>query len=209
MRRLVLALILILTPAAAHAHPHEWIDVRSGLVFSGGNIVAIEQHWLFDTFYTALSLPDFDANGNKKLDPAELMELAQENLHNLRDFQYFTSVDVGGKPAVFSGVSGISSRLEGGRVALSFTLTLDKPVNPVKTSVSYRIYDPSYYVSMRHEKAEGAITLKQAPLGCKYTLDIPSPDAVWVTLASSLDKNATAPDDLGKNFAEKVSITCP
>lgn len=209
MRRLALAFILTLIPIAAHAHPHEWIDVRSAPVFSQGNIVAIEQHWLFDTFYTALSLPDFDVDGNKKLDAPELMTLAQENLHNLRDFQYFTSVDADGKPVVFSGVSGISSRLEGGRVAMAFTLTLDKPVNPAKTTMRYRIYDPSYYVSMRHEKADGAITLKNAPAGCKHTLDIPSPDAVWVALASGLDKSATAPDDLGKNFAEKVSVICP
>ncbi len=201
----VLALAALM-PRAALAHPHEWIDMRSAPVFdAAGHVVALHQEWLFDDYYGQLSLPDFDANGNKVLDHDELMTLARENLANLKDYDYFTEVTVNGAKTAFAGVGDIDSRLEKGRVFLSFTLNLGKGIDPRGSSVSYRIFDPSYYIAMLHQKTE-PVRIDRA--GCDYAINRPKPDAVWVTLAQGLDRNATAPDDLGRNFAETVTVTC-
>ncbi|MBT5298977.1 MAG: DUF1007 family protein [Rhodospirillaceae bacterium] len=48
----VLVHLLSLSPSA-RAHPHAWIDLRSTVHLNGdGQIVGIEQEWLFDNFYT-------------------------------------------------------------------------------------------------------------------------------------------------------------
>lgn len=204
-RHILLALfILIAMPCArAQAHPHEWIDVQSVIVLDGAqNIVAIRERWLFDDYYLALSLPDFDANKNGKLDPDELMALAKDNVENLKDFSYFTYPKNGG----FSGVSDVKSVLEQGRIALSFTLKLDKP--QAAAHYTYRIYDPSYYVAMLHQKTNPVLFENDIKKSCTYVLTRPKPDAVWTTLAKALDKKAVGPEDLGKYFAESVSITC-
>jgi ABC-type uncharacterized transport system substrate-binding protein len=192
----------------AHAHPHEWIDVTSTPVFDAqGQITAIREHWLFDIYYTALSLPDFDANHNKKLDPEELLTLADDNLRNLKYYSYFTYLEADGKPVSFVKASDISSTLEDGRIGMKFTITPKTPLNPHTHKINYRIYDPSYYVSMQHVKKD-PIQLEGGGT-CRYDLMRPEPNAVWINLAKSLDKNATAPEDLGKYFAERVTITCP
>lgn len=212
MRRFLpvcLCLAVLIQAQAAQAHPHEWIDVRSVPVFNAaGQIEAIREHWLFDIYYTALSIPDFDANHNKVLDPDELLYLAQDNLRNLSDYSYFTFVDAGPEATGFEAFEDVGSRMEQGRIGMDFTLVLESPVDPRSVGFSYRIYDPSYYVSMIHEK-DGGVRLEGAEhSGCAYELQRPEPNAVWVSLAQSLDKNATAPDDLGKYFAERVAIAC-
>lgn len=192
----------------AQAHPHEWIDVRSTLIFDAqGQVTAIRERWLFDIYYTALSLPDFDENKNGALDHNELLALANGNLSNLKDYSYFTYMETDGKAVEFADVSDVESRIIDGRIEMQFTLKLKEPINPSVSQTSYRIYDPSYYVAMLHEKQTPVIL--ENSKACNYSLSKPQPDIVWVTLAQALDKKATALDDLGQHFAERVTVICP
>ena len=205
MRWLLIPAVLLLGTARAEAHPHEWLDFKVEPVFAkDGTITALHETWYFDVFYTELSLPDFDTNKNKKLDTDELLALARDNVANLRDFDYFTSASAGGQKIAISHADGVASHLAADkRIVLEFTVHFK---TPVKTPLAYSIYDPSYYIEMKHFK-EGAITLSKA--GCTSSITRPNPDNVYVALAKSLDKNAVAPENLGVNFAEKAVIACP
>ncbi len=205
---LCLVFLFLCLPSDAHAHPHEWIDVRSKVVFSGGKITAIEERWTFDPYYTALSLEDFDANHNKTFEPDELMALAKGNLGNLAEFSYFTYVERDGKKVLLTGTRDVKTYLAQGRIVLDFTVIVDRPLDPRHEKISYRIYDPSYYISMRHEDAADAVSMTGGATDCTHTLVAPTPDAAWALLAKSLDKNATAPDNLGQYFAERVTLRC-
>jgi len=206
MTRWLLALvILFLGVGRADAHPHEWLDFKVMPQFAkDGRITALRETWYFDSFYTELSMPDFDTNKNKKLDADELLALARDNVSNLKDFDYFTSVTAGGQKTAISHADDVTSHLSPDkRIVLEFTVHFK---TPAKTPLSYSIYDPSYYIEMKHFK-EGAITLSKE--GCTSSITRPNPDSVYVALAKSLDKNAVAPENLGVNFAEKAVITCP
>lgn len=201
--------VLFLHVKQAEAHPHEWMDLRTTPIFDANrNIIALRQQWLFDVYYTALSLPDFDTNGNKTLDAAEVTALADANLNNLKEFDYFTNMTAGGSKVAFAGIEDVQSDLENGRVRMAFTLKLKEPVNPFAQPVRYSIYDPSYYVEMIHDKKEPVSFSGIAEGVCRADIARPKPDTVWVELAKSLDKNAVAPEDLGRNFAEQIGITC-
>ena len=197
-------LSILLGPCAAAAHPHAFIDLKTTLVAdAGGAVTAIKEHWLFDQYYTEFALHDFAYEQGGALNQGKLLELARENLKNLKDFHYFTRFD---DPSIVTGdATAIGSRLEDGRIALEFTLPLAKPAKP---PFGVRIYDPSYYTAMLHVP-DGAALAGPAPKGCAVRLIKPNPNVVWVNLASALDRNAKAPDDLGTYFAEKVSLTCP
>ncbi|MFM7631570.1 MAG: DUF1007 family protein [Alphaproteobacteria bacterium] len=200
-------LVLCLSPTPAHAHPHAWIDVQSTILFDAqGQITGLRQTWLFDEFYTEFALQDFGAGQKKTLDPKKLLELGQQNLDNLKPFGYFMFMDADATRLTFSGYRDVASDIRDNRIRLSFTLILENPVHPQKQAVSYRIYDPSYYIDMKHVDKDG-VTLRSAS-SCHATLERPKPDLAIIAMAGALDKNAKAPDDLGRFFAERVRVTC-
>lgn len=196
----------------AYAHPHAFISLHSVAVFDDANqLVAIKEHWVFDKFYTEFALQDFDPNHNGKLDHEELMMLANENLSNLKEYSYFTKIEDVKTGASFpiAKISDANSFLKDAQINMDFTVWLAAPVDSTKHTLSYRIYDPSYYIAMVHESKKAATLEGKKITACHASVMTPQPDATWLNLASSLDKNAKAPDDLGSYFAERVSIQCP
>ena len=199
--------VLCLSSAPARAHPHAWIDVQSEILFDGqGRVTGLRQTWMFDEFYTEFALQDFGVGQKKTLDPKKLLELGRQNLDNLKPFGYFTFMDAGATRLTFSGYRDVASDITDNRIRLSFTLILENPVHPQKQAVSYRIYDPSYYIDMKHVDKDG-VTIRNAP-SCRATLERPKPDVAVIAMAGALDKNAKAPDDLGRFFAERVDLHC-
>jgi ABC-type uncharacterized transport system substrate-binding protein len=198
--------ILCLSSAPARAHPHAWIDVQSEILFDGqGRVTGLRQTWVFDEFYTEFALQDFGVAQQGVVDTSKLVKLGKENLENLKTFGYFTFMDAGQTRLNFSGYRDITSDLKENRIRLSFTLTLEKPIHPQKQTISYRIYDPSYYIEMKHIKDGVRMS---GPSSCHATLERPKPDVAVIAMAGALDKNAKAPEDLGRFFAERVDLHC-
>ena len=52
------------------------------------------------------------------------------------------------------------------------------------------------------------IVIKDAPRGCRYRLEAPRPDATLVAYAASLGIDESGGNELGIQFAEKVTIRC-
>lgn len=205
-----LALILTgLTASPAKAHPHAWIDYRTRVVLSAdGKIVALKQHWVFDEYYTEFATQDFDPSKKGHLDHEELMRLADENLKNLTEFDYFTQIEQDGKPVKVKKPEAVDSYLVKGHIALDFTLPLIAPADPFAHKVTYRIYDPSYYISMLHDKVDAIAFEGPKTEACSFDLFTPKPDIMKINFASSIDKNGHAPNQLGSFFAQKVTLKC-
>jgi len=206
---LLWGVVSVCLPSAALAHPHAWIDYRTKIVMDDmGKMTALKEHWIFDEYYTEFAIKDFDPNKNGKLDHEELMALGEDNLKNLKDFGYYTELKSDGKKIAPKPPSEINSYLVNGHIALDFTLLLSEPVDPAKHKITYRIYDPSYYVSMLHDKKEAIAFEGKKAASCQHELTTPKPDIMKINFAASIDKNGQAPDELGSFFAQKVTITC-
>jgi ABC-type uncharacterized transport system substrate-binding protein len=199
--------LFLFNTTTAHAHPHAWIDVKSEVLFdTAGNITGLRETWLFDEFYTEFALKDFGAGKDGKVHPDKLLELGKGNLNSLKEYSYFTYMDADQKRLKFKKYQDVASEIKDKRIRLVFTILLEKPINPRQQQVSYRIYDPSYYIEMKHLKKEGVVVGNDNT--CKATVERPKPDVAFITMAAALDKKATAPDDLGRFFAERVSVQC-
>ena len=191
------------------AHPHTWIDVKSTIVFDDkGQVKAIQERWVFDELYTEFALQDYGATKNGQVDEKKLLELGKENLKNLKEYSYFTYAEAGGKRVDFADYRDVTTTLEDKNIVLNFTIPLKMRIDPKTAKFSYRIYDPSYYINMQHLR-EGGVAVSGAAQGCTPTVIRPKPDLALVSMAGALDKNATAPDDLGRFFAERVTLDCP
>jgi ABC-type uncharacterized transport system substrate-binding protein len=199
--------LLLLKAMPAQAHPHAWVDVQSEILFdASGNIKGLRETWLFDEFYSEFAVQDFNLVEKGEIQTEKLVKLGIENLNNLKEYNYFTTIYSDKASVKILGYQDVTSDLPGKRIRLSFTLPLEKPINPRQHQVSYQIYDPSYYAEIKHA-GNNSVTLKNNP-GCTARLDPPKPSMEFVTLAAALDKNATGPDDLGSAFAERVTLNC-
>ena len=96
-RGFVALFLLLLGTAPAFAHPHVWIDMTADLAFDNSKrLDALTIAWTFDEFYSAFAVQDFKKLPDGRYDPADLAKLADVNLTNLKDWNYFTEVTAGG-----------------------------------------------------------------------------------------------------------------
>jgi len=185
----------------AAAHPHAWIDVSVEVLFDAdGKVTALKQSWLFDEFYTADTV--------QKGEQAKIDLLTTRILGNLKDWGYFTRVQVGERAIAIKAPTEHSARMEKHRLLMTFVVPLAEAVSPTQAPLTYSIFDPTYYIEMLHAERKDAIRLTDAPPSCRFTLIQPKPDPKAVAKAAALDRTQSGGDGLGGQFAEKVDIRC-
>ncbi|MGB6105360.1 MAG: DUF1007 family protein [Pusillimonas sp.] len=197
----------LLFPVGAHAHPHAWIDVRSTIVMSpGGMISAIRQEWLFDELYSLAVLDEMAIDSPAK--PTAVGEFAARVIENLGPYDYFMRIKADGRPVPIDTVTQFSSEMKGEQLLLSFTAPLATAVNPVRHSVMFSVYDPSYFIQMSHLPNDPPTIKGEEELRCQVRVEPPNPSPETIARAFALDRNASSDEGLGDLFAEKVYIQC-
>lgn len=203
--------LLAATSVPAFAHPHVWIDMKVDLSFDGAKkLDALTVTWTFDEFYSAFAVQDFKKRPDGAYDPADLAKLADVNLANLKDWNYFTEVTQQGKPLKLGlATHGASSYdAKAGTLTMSFTVPLATPVAATEAlPLQVRIYDPSFYIAIDYVKKDAIHLTAGSHDGCTVSTKIPNAEKIW----SSLPENAfTGPKavSLGKNFATTATLVC-
>jgi len=192
----------------ALAHPHVWVTAKAEVVFaSDGRVTGVRHHWTFDEAYTAYVTQGLDKDGNGKLTPEELQELADENAASLNEFDYFTVLKARGKPQTFDPPREARMTLEKTQVAMSFLLPLKAPVAPTG-AVSIEIEDPTFFVYFSLTEGNAAVSLANAPQGCVTSIAKAKPlDATMQRILQ--DEGAIQAQDLGIEYANRAIIACP
>jgi ABC-type uncharacterized transport system substrate-binding protein len=206
-RVLVVLALASLTTTSLNAHPHAWIDLRSTVGLNDeGQIVGIEQQWLFDDFYSVFVMDGADSTAESQKEA--LRKLAQSNLKNLREYNYFTDVKSGDRKIALGTVSEYESEVRDGRLWMKFIVPFLAPVDASVRPFSFSVYDPTYYIEIAH--LEGDLVGFRGPKSnvCSAQIIQPSPTVDMVMLAQALDKDATPDNTFGKMFAERVTVRC-
>lgn len=208
MNRILPIAVLLLFCGTLTAHPHAWIDLRVSVLFTeAGNLKALRQEWAFDPTYSHLLLEDLAA-GQPDLDlDTALQVMAERMLGNLREHDYFTEIEMGALRLEPAPARNGSLNLRQRRLHLQFELPLEAARPDPTQPLSYRVYDPTYWIEILHD-AEDVIHLAGGS-GCSTRIESPRPEARLVAYAATLDRNQRAPiEDLGRPFAEVVSVEC-
>jgi ABC-type uncharacterized transport system substrate-binding protein len=210
-RALLIAFFVVLglsAPVTAIAHPHNWIDLRVEVRFDkDGRAVGLFQKWLFDDIYSVTITEGMDGDGDGAPDRSRLDELYKSVVSNLREYSYFTKVDYEGSGVALGPVSQGAMTMYGNRLEFSFYLPFATPLDPRRSPLNYRVFDPSYYIEMLHAESKDAVVLRAAPKGCNYRLQQPKPDPKKIAYAASLPPGADG-GDLGRFFTEKIVVKC-
>jgi len=163
------ALAGLAQPAAAH--PHIFIDAQVEVGFdAAGRIATLHHSWTFDTAFSVWMVQGLDADGDGTVSPAEMQELADENMVGLADYGFYTYA---GDGMAFTAVGDQGMRYEDNRVTLDFTIAATAP-EPAGPRFELGIYDPEYYVAISFAEVAD-VRLNGAPAGCGVELIPPRP----------------------------------
>ena len=175
-RCLALPLLVLLTMLLgdslrpAVAHPHVFVTDSVTFVFDGsGRVTAFRMDWLFDDFFSAGLLEDFDADGNGRFDAAEIAALREGAFVSLRDYGWFTHFYLDGVEQASPEPSSFEAVAEGELVRYRFELPLAEPIDPAATRLEVAVYDQEYYVEVLLDETAPAV-LDGAPPACRYSV---------------------------------------
>ena len=208
---LLTVIVILLFPLTANTHPHNWISLQTEFTVNNkGQLTDILQHWKFDIYYSAIRLDEIKNNYPEK--QTGLASIAKEMAKNLKNFDYFSELTIDNtqidlpKPKNTSLKTVTEQAQELMVLTMAFKLKKPKPVT-AKT-LSWRVFDPTYYIDMKHHKASQILIKHADNVNCAMDFKTPEPSPEMVRYAASLDRTQKDIQGLGDYFAENVLINC-
>lgn len=212
----VTGLGLSLGSVAAWSHPHVWADMRSQLVVGeDGNITGVRVEWTTDKAYARDALDGLDANGDGIYEPEELARLTDENLKALADYNYFVVFRFNGEVQK-NGLAKDGNQTYNatdGRLTLTFTVPLEKPLDPKVGEVKLKVYDPEFFIDFEYVKERPLLISKKLADGCTAKLlPVPSDATIeqtrQVLSTKGRDWKPENNEDFGAMFAQAAVVEC-
>ncbi len=132
-----------------------------------------------------------------------------KNVKALKDFNYFTKIHAGSEEVPLSEVTEFHSTFKDSRLTLYFQVPLAVPLDPRKTKVDYKVYDPSFYIAIEYAAKDAVSAVGTVPEGC--TVGVRKPEADRDDAASQSEEffaNLLQTQDLGAIYSETVDVDC-
>ena len=209
---ILIVMALVLLPVAVQAHPHAWIDLRISFERDAdGRITHMLHHWRFDPTYGQYLFDDAQEHQPGDTPEARLQGLAGEILDNLDEYRWYSHLQMEDEAVEIAAAGDPRMAMEGGLLHFRFRLELAQPADPAVASLEYKVYDPTYFIEILHQEPHGTRVVDASGLvdaTCAARLERPRPDPAMVARAMALDYGASVDYDLGRYFAERVTVRC-
>ena len=207
----ILTIALAFSSSYLHAHPHNWINVKTEFIVDDrGQLTDLLQYWEFDIYYSAIHLADI---GNEYDNQQQgLNKLAAKMVENLQRYKYFSALKIDaeslslGKPNDYSLTTTFKDGNQ--QLLLSMRFSLDESLPIGRKKLLWRVFDPTYYIDMKHHTRSQILIRNSSHMKCVTTIDVPTPSAEIIDYASRLDSSMKETQGLGSYFAEKILIHC-
>jgi len=207
---LPVALLTMLAPAAAVAHPHVFADARLEIVAGAdGNIQELHNVWRFDEVFSSQVMLDFDKNTNLVLDQPELEEIGKTVRASLEEFSYYTTLTQDGKTVKVAKPDVINVDWKDGQLLMFFAIKPATPM-PLTGKLTFGVYDPTLYASIDFPSDQDVVLMGDFK-ACKHAVVRPDADEVIAENQSTLTDaffNDPTGTDMSKLFATRMEVTC-
>jgi ABC-type uncharacterized transport system substrate-binding protein len=203
---------LAMTGAAASAHPHVWVTMKSELVFApDGSVTGVRHAWTFDDMFSVFATQGLEAKTKGEFTREELAPLAEVNVTSLKEYDYFTYAKANGKKLEFNDPAAgyyLDYDKKETVLTLHFLLPLKQPVKP--KDLTLEVYDREFFVDFSFAEKDPA-KLVGAPAQCKLTVG--KPQEMNAALAQQLGQLGPNQRDssltIGAEYANKILVKCP
>ncbi|WP_373052417.1 DUF1007 family protein [Thioalkalivibrio sp.] len=193
---------------AALAHPHAWIDVGIELEADADDrVIALRQTWILDPTYSRYLYDDAMEQFEGATPEEKLARLAAEILDNLAEYDWYTEVRADDRRVFGQPEGSATLAMEDQQLHFRFRLRLDEAVDPDARTLRYAIFDPTYFIEILHD-GESPPRFERSTGPCRMDIVKPRPDPAVVARALALDFSQTGGTDLGRHFAEQVTVHC-
>jgi len=202
------ALFLAVLSLSAAAHPHSFISLKTEVVADDAQISGLKMRWTMDEITSADLL--YDAGSAKPGDEI-WKKLAAEVMANVLGQHYFTEFWHNGQKVKFlNRPTTYGMERDGHQAVLTFILPLAQPQPLAGQKYTFSTFDPSYYVDMSYAEDRDATLPAALQKRCTIAVHTPSPSDETRNFAIALDKDDAPPEDmdLGKQFAQQVTVKC-
>src|SRR5215813_4522683 len=165
---------LLLSAAAASAHPHVWVTMHSELVYApDGTITGVHHAWTFDDMFSVFATQGIETKKKGEFTREELAPLAEVNVTSLKEYEFFTYAKANGKAVEFKEPPAgyyLEFNPKDTVLTLHFTLPLKTPVKAKDLTLD--VYDREFFVDFSFAEKDPA-KLVGAPAQCKLTVKRP------------------------------------
>jgi ABC-type uncharacterized transport system substrate-binding protein len=203
---------LVFAGALAQAHPHAWIDLEITLERDHqGRITHMLHRWRFDPTYGQYLYDDAQEHQEGTTSQARLQGLADEILDNLEEYDWYSHPVAGDREIGVRAAGSPAMHMAEDLLFFRFRLALEEPVDASAEPLQYKVYDPTYFIEVLHEQPVGTRIVEpdgRAARHCRAELERPRPDPSLVARAMALDYGTNVDYDLGRYFAEIVTVVC-
>ena len=203
---------LVIATAAARAHPHIWVTVKSELVYApDGTVTGVRHAWTFDDMFSVFATQGIESKQKGEFTREELAPLAEVNVTSLKEYDYFTYAKASGKKVEFEDPQAgyyLDFDPKDTVLTLHFTLPLKAPVKA--KDLSLEVYDREFFVDFSFAEKD-PVKLVGAPAHCK--LSVGRPQEMNAALTRQLSQLAADQRDpsltIGAEYANKIFVKCP
>lgn len=204
--------VLTLISSNVSAHPHNWITLKSEfLINEKGELTVVRSHWEFDIYFSMMTIAA--VMNEATVQPNSLQLLGDDMINNMESYKYFSLLKVDnksiplGRPLPYQ-LNITTNKEEQQQLVLTMDFKFAKPIPLNNKEVSWQVFDPTYFIDMRHQDASKITITNAQGIECKKRIVLPDPTDDMIDYAMSLDRMQTETQGLGQSFAEKVLIQC-
>jgi len=134
---------LMLSPQSVFSHPHVKIISTITFYFNGRICEGCRVQWMFDDYFSASMINDFDKNRDGVFDERELKSLYKGGFINLKNYGFFVFLRKGNERTNPESVSEFTAWQKNGKLFYSFYISLN---NKKYTDDFYlAVFDRSFY----------------------------------------------------------------
>jgi ABC-type uncharacterized transport system substrate-binding protein len=137
-----------IVPFISFAHPHVFIDNRIGVVFNEKGLEGFNYEWTFDEMFSSTIIQEFDLNADGKFNEDEIKEVEKGAFSNLKEYDYFTEIEVNGKQFEIKGINNFYAEIDSGVMIYEFFIPCEVVAASDNQEVKIAVFDPTYFVQV-------------------------------------------------------------
>ncbi|MFO7736066.1 MAG: DUF1007 family protein [bacterium] len=133
-----------------YAHPHLFVDVDVSAIWENGKVSGFHHSWTFDRIFSSTMIPEFDADGNGKIDKDENKTAFSKGFSYSRRYNYFNSIKINGKRKKKIEIENFRAEIKKNQLLYEFFVPVGAEISNLE-NISLAVFDPTYYTSFKFE----------------------------------------------------------